>query len=238
MPKGIYVRTTKGKKALSKAAKRKWKDPKYRRRYSEEISPKRMTPEVRYKIGSGNRGGLSPKLRQKVAVANRHPKKREKLRQARLRQRFPKKNTDIENILRMGFVRRRLHFFMHQPMFSRFICDFVFPHIKLIIEADGEYWHRTKDHSPLYDAARSLGWQVWRFSGSLIKQRRQTLCDLVAFVAKQTSNPSPTTYPTPRSKCSHTRPTRTRRIRRDNPQASECRCNIPRPSTSSPSWSS
>ena len=112
---------------------------------------------------------------------NSSPEVRAKLRAARLRQVFPKKNTRIERELRAEFNQRKLSFKQHTPIFSRFVCDFVFPESKLIVEADGYPWHVAKDHEPLYAAARAEGWEVWRFPDQLIFPQRKLIGQLVEF---------------------------------------------------------
>ena len=79
--------------------------------------------------------------------------------------------TSIEQVLYTEFKRRRLSFEMHKSMFGRFQPDFVFEDVRLIVEADGDYWHRQlgRDHQPLADAASAAGWTVWRFAETEIR---------------------------------------------------------------------
>ncbi len=98
------------------------------------------------------------------------PEKVEKVRQARLRQYFPQKATKIEQALEAEFQKRRLKFEMHKSMFGRFQPDFVFENVRLVVQADGDYWHshqvpRSLARDARFNAAAlSEGWTVWRFS--------------------------------------------------------------------------
>ena len=92
---------------------------------------------------------------------------RAKCRQARLRQTFLNRLTSIECDLRDEFLRRGLAFEMHKSMFGRYQPDFVFEEARLIVQADGDYWHnlpnaRERDH--LFNCEAAIrGWSVARF---------------------------------------------------------------------------
>ncbi len=121
----------------------------------------RHTPETRAKI-------------RKAALGRKHSLvTREKCRQARLRQTFPKKMTAIERILYVEFKKRRLHFEMYKVMFDRFQPDFVFETARLIVQADGDYWHRLPNNircdRDFAKAASADGWSVWRFGEQEIR---------------------------------------------------------------------
>ena len=97
----------------------------------------------------------------------------EKIRQARLRQTFPKKMTVIECLLHDEFAMRGLEFEMHKTMFGRFQPDFVFEQAKLIVQADGDYWHarpKVRERDAVFNQlARQDGWMVWRLGEREIK---------------------------------------------------------------------
>lgn len=133
---------------------------------------KPLSIEHREKIQQSNLGRrMSPEACQKIrraALGRKHsPETREKLRQARLTQTFPAKMTSIERLLHAEFRKRRLHFEMHKTMFGRFQPDFVFEAAKLIVQADGDYWHSTprghRQDAAFAVAAHADGWSVWRF---------------------------------------------------------------------------
>ena len=97
---------------------------------------------------------------------------RERIRQARLQQRFPIKMTKIERLLHDEFSKRRLAFEMHKTMFGRYQPDFVFENAKLIVQADGDYWHSRpgiKERDEKFNSiAYSQGYSVFRFAESVI----------------------------------------------------------------------
>ena len=149
-------------------------------------------PEERAKLGRHNhshsaatiekmrqaarRRGLNPAYRERMRQAklNPSPETREKMRQARLRRTFPTRMTSIEQALYREFTRRRLKFEMHKTMFGRWQPDFVFESVMLIVQADGDYWHRQRPGMLERDAcfneeARAAEWTVWRFAESEIK---------------------------------------------------------------------
>ena len=110
---------------------------------------------------------------------------RQKLREARLRQRFPAKMTSIEVSLRHEFKKRRLKFEMHKTMFGQWQPDFVFEDVRLIVQADGDYWHRIKAGAKEKDArfndiAHAQDWTVWRFAESEIHQHPEACGRAVA----------------------------------------------------------
>lgn len=131
----------------------------------------------------------SPESREKLRQANLGKNvsgtTREKLRQARLRQRFPQKMTTLERALFSEFKKRRLRFEMHKTMFGRFQPDFVFENVRLIVQADGDYWHRQSKVNAERDErfnAKALAaeWTVWRFAESEIRQNPRACGKAVA----------------------------------------------------------
>ena len=151
------------------------------------------SPETREKLrqaalGNKNMVGLKrfaetrEKMRQ--AALHRSPETREKHRQARLRQVLPTRDTSIECLLRDEFKKRRLHFEMHKTMFGRFQPDFVFESARLIVQADGDYWHSRLDKkaadSTFNKAAHDADWSVWRFGEKEIRMHPAACARAVA----------------------------------------------------------
>ena len=102
-----------------------------------------------------------------------------------MKQRFPKKMTNIEQALHHEFKKRRLKFEMHKAMFERFQPDFVFGDARLIVQADGDYWHRIKPGAKAKDArfnelAELDKWTVWRFAESEITMHPEACGKAVA----------------------------------------------------------
>lgn len=150
--------------------------------YSCKVRTLWATKETREKILKGILS--SPSLRSEerkkqltLARANRvfSAVTREKIRQARLRQHFPTKMTGIERLLHEEFVKLDLSFVMHKSMFGRWQPDFVFIDARLIVQADGDYWHSRPaakiNDSAFNKAAMLHGWTVWRFSEKDINTR-------------------------------------------------------------------
>jgi very-short-patch-repair endonuclease len=109
---------------------------------------------------------------------------RAKVRNARLKQTFPRRLTSIERALRDAFLSRGFSFEMHRTMFERWQPDFVFEQAKLIVQADGEYWHslpRTIEIDRRFNAAaKKAGWTVLRFEGAKIKNELAQCVDMVS----------------------------------------------------------
>ncbi len=163
-------------------------------------------PHARQKAAKGGRQPRSPEYweanRKRLAKLNatpkhieanrrahlgkkRSPETREKIRQKRLRQRLPVKMTSIERALMEQFKKRRLKFEMNKSMFGRFQPDFVFESVKLIVQADGDYWHRQSTVNVERDQrfnvrAEETGWTVWRFAESEIVQHPEACGRAVA----------------------------------------------------------
>lgn len=131
----------------------------------------------------------SQKTREQLRRANKGKKlslkTREKIRQARLKQHFPQRMTSIEGALYREFKKRRLKFEMHKTMFGRWQPDFVFEDVKLIVQADGDYWHRQRPgalerDARFNEAARAADWTVWRFAETEIEMHPEACARAVA----------------------------------------------------------
>lgn len=168
---------------------RQWRDPKQRdkmckgrlgRKQSAETQEKKRQARLGYRHSPETR----ERLRQTALGRKIPPEQREKIRQARLRQRFPL--TDIEEILRYEFKKRRLKFEMHKAMFDAWQPDFVFGGARLIVQADGAYWHnrrhpRNVAHDEAFNArAAEENWTVFRFTGREIKEHPAACAKAVA----------------------------------------------------------
>jgi len=167
MKTGGHKHSPEAREKIRQAALRQWQDPEVRERMLQAERRRFARPEEREKIRQANLGNKS------ALGCKRSPETREKMRQARLRRVFPQKMTDIERILCAEFKKRRLKFEMHKTMFGRWQPDFVFESARLIVEADGDYWHSLpdiKERGGRFDkVAHDAGWSVWRFGGKEIK---------------------------------------------------------------------
>lgn len=71
------------------------------------------------------------------------------------------------------FKKRRLKFEAQYP-YRGFLVDFAFPSVRLMVQADGDYWHRIHKDNALKDRrfdklVHDNGWTVWRFAEAEIK---------------------------------------------------------------------
>ncbi|KKL71211.1 hypothetical protein LCGC14_2097190 [marine sediment metagenome] len=147
-------------------------------KHSADTKKKMSEARMGHPVSIKSRNAASQRMLARWAS----PAFRQYMLAVRLRTRIPTKMTDIELALRHEFKKRRLKFEMHKTIFGRFQPDFVFEDVKLIVEADGDYWHRVhkRDHAPLYNAAASAEWTVWRFAESEIKQHPEACGRAVA----------------------------------------------------------
>ncbi len=94
------------------------------------------------------------------------------IRAARMKQTFPTKMTKIERLLRDAMRDAGISFEMHRTMFGRWQPDFVMACHMLIVQADGDYWHRLPkaiaNDAAFGAVAKSEGWIVLRFWESRI----------------------------------------------------------------------
>lgn len=121
-----------------------------------------VAPETREKL-RGPRGGCV----LGCACGHHSESTRVRLRYARLQQKPPTQMTSIERALAEEFDRRGLAYVMHKPLFGRYRPDFVFEDACLIVQADGDYWHKrgSQPHRDrrFNETAQDAGWTVLRF---------------------------------------------------------------------------
>ena len=190
----MYERTPEFREKMSQARLGKhMHSPEARQQMSQTRLGRRHSSEAREKMrlaGLGRHHSEEAKAKVRVARARQimwpvSLATREKIRQARLRQVYPTKMTSIEKTLCNQFKKRRLKFEMHKTMFGRFQPDFMFESVKLIVQADGDYWHRQrrdrKDGDRRFNGrACAEGWTVWRFAESEIVQHPEACGRAVA----------------------------------------------------------
>jgi very-short-patch-repair endonuclease len=144
------------KQKMIEARRAKWDHPEYRARRSEAMR---------------RRWKAEPEMADRLADARRSPEARAKMRQARLRRRFPP--TDIEILLGDAMRSIGLTFEEQKPFMDRFIPDFTFEEGRLLVQADGEYWHRFERNRyfdrQLRIAIAGTPWRLMRFDATDIK---------------------------------------------------------------------
>jgi len=163
----------------------------------------------------------NPEIRRKMSERQRKmmedPKRREAVRIHTLKMyksgKFPKQtHTKIEISLKEELVKRGYEErkdFIHQYLFNnKFMCDFCFPKQKVIIEADGDFWHanpkkytdKTKLHAHqikgmIRDKSKTAyikkvdngSWTLLRFWGSDIEEDVSMCVDKIEEVLKNKS---------------------------------------------------
>ncbi len=134
-------------KVISRTSKERWKNPEYRANIIEKakgrISPlrgRKISEEHKMKIrksaiNNPNFGMRGKKLSYKA---------KQKLKEARKLRVLPKKDTSIEVKIQNFLKQLNIEFFTHQYMKIEhgYQCDILIPSINLVIECDGDYWHK------------------------------------------------------------------------------------------------
>lgn len=201
--------TLESRRKMGVKASLAWQRPEYRERITRDKIGRTYSQEMRDKLRNANLGKtlsaehrekirrtllgrqFSPETRRKIGQKSRgrkHPPRSlesiERHRQARLLRRLPMKNTSIEILLQEEFNNRQFRFEMHKSMFGRYQPDFTFPDSRLIVQADGDYWHnRPKDveRDNHFDSiAKKNGWSVLRFWEHDINQNLVQCVDKVS----------------------------------------------------------
>jgi very-short-patch-repair endonuclease len=135
-------------------------------------------PAIREKSVAGlSKAALSdPRRAEQLNSARKHlvwtDEHKAKLRAARLKQRLPTRATSIELRLGAAMAALGIRFREQVPMFGRAIPDFVLDEPKVIVQADGIYWHSLpaaiKKDAAFDATARKAGWEVLRFTDKQI----------------------------------------------------------------------
>jgi len=81
--------------------------------------------------------------------------------------------TDIEKMMFEELAKHKIKTVFQYPIRCKYgyIIDFAIPEQKIIIECDGEHWHKKGNtHDRNRDGyLKNLGWKVLRFRGNEIK---------------------------------------------------------------------
>jgi len=133
---------------------------------------RKLTPEHRERIGKAQRGKKrSPEMVRKWQLWWRTLSKVEQdaiLRRLNLARSFQQKDTSLERIVG-EFLQTSRILHQRQTPFGRYTVDFLLPSLSLIIECDGEYWHRASRTDKRKDTLlNSLGLTVLRLPEKVI----------------------------------------------------------------------
>lgn len=150
---------------ISKALTGKPKSKEHIKNVSQAQKGQHHSPKTEFKKGN------IPWLKGKKDVYSSETI--EKMREARLKRIIPKRDTVIEVLLQNELKQRGIEFQTHLPVEGICQPDIVFLDKKIVIEADGNYWHSlpksiVKDRRN-NKILRERGWKVFRFSETEIK---------------------------------------------------------------------
>lgn len=124
----------------------------------EEFFGKEKAKKMRERISITNKGNIPWNIGMK-GVQKSHRKgityeeeygvdeaeiKKKKIREARKKQIFPIKDTKIEKKIQRFLKKLGIEFFTHQYMKIEhgYQCDILIPSMNMVIECDGDYWHK------------------------------------------------------------------------------------------------
>ena len=86
----------------------------------------------------------SEETKRKISLGVRKLRSMTKIKAARAKQIFPLKDTSIEVKIQNFLKQLNIDFFTHQYMSIEhaYQCDIFIPSMNLVVECDGEYWHK------------------------------------------------------------------------------------------------
>lgn len=157
--------------------KRKPFTEEHKKHICEARKKQKMKPcseETRRKIGEANKGKTpSVEARKMRSIAQ--------IKNFNLIKTF--KNTDIEKKIAKELTERGIIYKQNEPIQNIANVDFFIPKGNIIIECDGDFWHKLPG-IPEKDATKThklteLGYQVFRFWGSEIHQSPKMCVDKV-----------------------------------------------------------
>ncbi len=159
-----YVNSIETRKKLSKIMKEKIAKGELKpllnspfvKGHKSGMTGRKMSKEHKRKIGFANskalKGKVSPK-KGKTYEEIMGKDKADKVKKIRSMQVLPVKDTSIEVKIQNFLKQLRMEFFTHQYMKIEhgYQCDILIPSKNLVIECDGDYWHKypvglEKDH--------------------------------------------------------------------------------------------
>ncbi|NBV82516.1 DUF559 domain-containing protein [bacterium] len=112
------------------------------------------------------------------------------------------KATNIENQLRYAMLRKNIDF-VEQADIGPWSIDFLLPEYRIVVEADGEYWHsdvKTKMKDRRKDAwLKAKGFEVLHFEGKQIEHNPDFCIEkIIELIEKQKSQHSGGELPFPK----------------------------------------
>ena len=115
---------------------------------------------------------------------------------------FPFLDTKIEKKMAKELIKKKIPFIKQFNFDNKFVCDMAIPHLKMIIECDGDYWHANpsiyRDRKLTYNQKKNTqrdkfkdrfltekGWLVLRFFESDIKKNMEKCTNLIEETIKR-----------------------------------------------------
>ena len=132
-----YINSPSARKKSSEAMKKRYKEGKF--------NPKDISPFIKgHRIRLGMKH--SKETKEKMRKSNKGISEKTKMGQKEWRKNyvFPKKDTSIEIKIQNFLKQLGIEFFTPQYMNIKhgYQCDFFIPSLNLVVETDGDYWHK------------------------------------------------------------------------------------------------
>ena len=145
----IYSQETKRKMNLNKIGKSC--SPKTEFKKGQVAWNKGLPKEQQLRYGYKHSEGTKRKIGLANKIANNRPEVINKMREKRAKQIFPIKDTKIEVKIQNFLKELGYEFFTHQYMKIEhgYQCDILIPSMNLVIECDGNYWHKYPTRTDL-----------------------------------------------------------------------------------------
>lgn len=133
-----YVNSLDARKKLSEAMKKRYKEGKF--------NPKDISPFIKgHKIGMSGKYH-SKETKEKMRKSNKGISEKTRIGNKEWRKDyvFPIKDTSIEVKIQDFLKKLGIEFFTHQYINIKhgYQCDILIPSMNLVIECDGDYWHK------------------------------------------------------------------------------------------------
>lgn len=159
----------KGKSAWNKGLSKKTSESV--RKNAEKRKGRKTTPETKKKISNSVKANPPRYWLGK----HRSEETKQKLRISRSKQKLPIKNTIPEQIIEKELKKRKINYISQYSMLNgKTIADFYLPESKIVIYADGDYWHNLPNYIErdvrVTKELQDSGYTVFRFWEKDIKK--------------------------------------------------------------------
>ena len=137
---------------MSKAKKKQWNDPnslfnsvKTKKKISNSLKGRPILEETKTKISNALKGRKLSK--QRIKQMKEYAKSPKIVKQFKERMKYiirPTKDTSIEVKIQNFLKKLGIEFFTHQyiKIEHGYQCDILIPSMNMVIETDGDYWHK------------------------------------------------------------------------------------------------